>query len=168
MSKTLHDTIKNLKCNIKVGAINGSSFFFCSKAPRLYKDIDKIEEKATIQNKKKIKQLKTRLDNLDTIYTRITNSAIKNPVKYGQKWLEQRLRALEKIKAKEQKELPIKISVIKENMNIPLLKRQVVEIHEGISVDEQPCKVIYVKGVETGAYWSVYEYEKRRNKVWFK
>lgn len=168
MSKTLHDTIKNLKCNIKVGAINGSSFFFCSKAPKLYKDIDNIEEKMLKQNKKKIVQYQTRLKNLDSIYKRITDLAIKNSVKHGDKWLEQRLRALEKNKAKEQQELPMKISVIKENMKIPLLKRQVVEIHEGISVDEQPCKVIYVKGVETGAYWTIKEYEKRGGSVWYK
>ena len=174
MSKTLRETLKDIPrdYNVKIGAVEGSSFFYCSKVSQFSKDLNKIEKKLILQLKKKIKQTEERLANIDKIYDIQIEQAHKNSIKKhhsDRKWLAKRLQTLQENKDKELYQLPRKLKALNHDLVSPLYDREVVEIVNGISPDEQPCKIIYIKGHETGACWTVNEYEKKGNtQTWFK
>ena len=159
MPKTLLETLnktKFQKVNVKIGSKQGSSFFYCGSGsnaiPHISKKIDGTMLRQA-QNRKKL--LINRLTNLDKIYQDRINKAIKSgKVKNKEKYIAE----VEILKERERKVLPTKISEIEYDISVRLLDRPVQEIVDGISPDEKPCKIIYIKGHEIGKYWTVKEY----------
>ena len=164
MKKTLNELLqdkKYQKTNIKVGSKSGSSFWYCGKGNLAYSlpEIKKAREKLLRQSKGNVHQLKYRLANLDKIY----EESIKKITKKRKiKDMEEYLKQCEIRKERERLLLPKKIASYEYDVATDLLDRPVMEIVEGISQDEKPCWIIYVKGNEKGNYWTIAEYNKRR------
>lgn len=162
MSRTLEQlllTKKYRNVNVKIGSKNGSSFWYCGKGHLAIPEIRKIKTQLKRQSHKTLADLKERLENLDDIYEQTfeiakTNPRIKSIVAYE--------KTLMKRKEIEKKKLPIKIASVEYDIAVSPLDREVLEIVEGISPDEKPCWIIYIKGNEKGSYWTVEEYKKRR------
>ena len=162
MKKTLIELLqdkKYQKTNIKVGSKSGSGFWYCGKGDKAFSipDIKKIRERLLKQSKGLLKQLQNRLLNLDSIYDKTLERA-KNKVKDYDKYAQ-------RINIKRERErvmLPKKIVSVEYDIATNLFDRPVQEIVEGISPDEKPCWIIYIKGNEKGAYWTIAEYTKRR------
>ena len=104
--------------------------------------------------------LNRRLKNLDKIYDDIIEKAKARETKDFDKYL---LKLLKK-KNSEKSSLPKKIASVEYDIATHLLDRPVMEIVEGISPDEKPCWIVYVKGNENGDYWTVKEYEKKNKR----
>ena len=112
------------------------------------------------QSKNTLALLNRRLKNLDKIYDDIIEKAKAREVKDFDKYLFKLL----KKKNSEKSSLPKKIASVEYDIATHLLDRPVMEIIEGISPDEKPCFIIYVKGNENGDYWTVKEYEKKNKR----
>ena len=159
MPKTLQEILDKNKfqnVNVKIGSKQGSSFFYCGSGSNAISHIVKKIDSAMLrqaQNRKKL--LTNRLTNLDKIYQDRINKAIKSGrVKNKEKYIAD----VEKLKEHERKVLPTKISEIEYDISVRLLDRPVQEVVDGISPDEMPCKIIYIKGHEIGKYWTIKEY----------
>lgn len=159
MPKTLQEALSKNKfqsVNVKIGSKQGSSFFYCGSGSNAISHISKKIDSAMLrqaQNRKKL--LTNRLTNLDKIYQDRINKAIKSGrVKNKEKYIAD----VEKLKEHERKVLPTKISEIEYDISVRLLDRPVQEVVDGISPDEMPCKIIYIKGHEIGKYWTIKEY----------
>lgn len=148
--------------NVKIGSQSGSSFFYCGKCSSaittLTTSVNALMKK---RMKDEIKRLQERLDNLDEIYRKrleltIAEGKVQDIEKYQRKQ--------EKMKAQERISIPQEIAIRKEEVEIPLLEREVVEIVNGISPDERPCKIIYIKGHEKGAYWTIDEFIHKKGR----
>lgn len=163
--KTLSELLKEKRyknVNLKIGSASGSSFWFCGKNTPLYlaHELKLAQEKCVRQNKRNLVLLEKRLNNLDEIYAENLKKAKKDKRKnfeiYKQK--------MEIRKRNELKQLPKKIKSIQEDIDTHLLDREIKEIVRGICVEEQPCYIVYVKGGEKGAYWTIKEYNDKRDK----
>lgn len=162
MKKTLNDLLqdkKYQKANIKVGSKSGSSFWYCGKGNLAYSlpEINKAREKLLRQSKGMLFQLQYRQKHLDKIYDETLKKAKKKV-----KDFEEYKKKLEVKKERERLSLPKKIASVEYDIATTLLDRPVQEVVYGISPDETPCWIIYVKGNEKGAYWTIAEYNKRR------
>lgn len=163
MNKTLKQLLhekKYQKVNVKIGSKSGSSFFYCGKAQTIWSfpDIKREREKLLRQSHKLKNALLKRLNNLDKIYEETYYKAKKRGIKNEPLYLKK----LTKQKENERKKLPQKIESVQYDIDTPLLDRPVLEIVKGISVDESPCYIVYIKGNERGNYWTIQEYMKRR------
>ena len=162
--KTLNDILHQSKykdCNVKIGSKGGSSFYYCGKANPLYSIplLKNIWKNLLEQNIKAKENLEKRLANLDNIYIERFNLS----KKYARN-LTDLQKKLDKDKKYEQVIIPKKIASIQYDIDTPILKRPIKEISLGISPDEKPCWIIYVKGNEKGNYWTIKEYNcKRKN-----
>lgn len=162
MKKTLIELLedkKYQKANIKVGSKSGSSFWYCGKGSVACSipDIKKMNGRLLKQSKGTLYQLIYRQEHLDELYEEIFNKAKKKV-----KDIEEYKRKLEIKKERERLSLPKRIASVEYDIATPLLNREVREIVYGISPDESPCWIIYVKGNEKGFYWTIEEYNKRR------
>lgn len=158
MKKTLRELLqekKYQKCNVKIGSNKGSSFWYCGKVDNQISlpTIRKIREQLLSQSKSVLKQLNYRLNNLDKIYEKTIQEAKKKNLKN----IENHIKKLLITKERERQLLPKKIKSVEYDIDTPLLDRQVVEVVEGISPDEKPCWVVYIKGNERGWYWTIQE-----------
>ena len=165
MSKTLGTLLKERKyqnCNVKIGSKGGSGFWYCSKASQYHSTplINMERESLIRQSKNTLALLNRRLKNLDKIYDDIIEKAKARETKDFDKYL---LKLLKK-KNSEKSSLPKKIASVEYDIATHLLDRPVMEIVEGISPDEKPCFIIYVKGNENGDYWTIKEYEKKNKR----
>lgn len=165
MKKTLSEVLHRpniSRINVKVGAINGTGFFYCGKGYNAFYSLNtKINQQIVNQNKRTIAMLEDRLTHLDENYEkRIANSIKNKKVRNVEKYLKDMAKEKEHMRVK----IPQDIDKLKQFMDIHLLDRKVVEIRDGISPDEKPSKVIYVEGWEKGEFWTVKEYEHRRKK----
>lgn len=163
MKKILNEILKDKKyqkTNIKVGSKSGSGFWYCGKGNLAYSlpEIKKARERLLKQSKGTLYQLQFRQSHLDEIYV----ETLKKAKKKGIKNLEEYQKKLNINKERERALLPKKIASIEYDVAIGLLDRPVMEVVEGISPDEKPCWIIYVKGNEKGSYWTIAEYNKRR------
>lgn len=167
-NKTLESVLKNLNCNIKVGSKQGSSFFYCGTIGGLYHDLDKVEQTLNAYNNGLIKALEQRLKSINSIYKERFENWVdrcnKTKIYLTEQDKEKEWAKLTELKEKEKLSIPRKIEAIRKHLNKPLLERNVLEMVDGISVDEKPCKIIYVSGHEKGAYWTINEYAKVKNK----
>lgn len=162
MKKTLIELLqepKYQKCNIKVGSKSGTSFWYCGKGQLDFSlpAIKKARSSLLKQNHSMLYQLQYRLTNLDKLYDSLLKSnrkKVKNFAEYERKMNIKRER--------ERAMLPKKIASAEYDIATHLLDRQVCEVIYGICPDETPCWIIYVKGNEKGAYWTIAEYNKRR------
>lgn len=151
------------RVNVKIGSKQGSSFFYCGKGCEAVAALEKtITQSMRKQMNKAKKNSETRLANLDELYEeRFTKTLqerkIKNPDLYYQN--------LMATKERERVSLPKKIADYDYCIRTHLLDRPVLEIVDGISPDEKPCKIIYIKGRERGAYWTIEEYNKKHRKA---
>lgn len=166
MKKTLIETLKDTKyqkANIKVGSKSGSSFWYCGKGNVAYSlpEIKKARERLLRQSKGTLFQLQYRQKHLDEIY----DDTLKKAKKKGVKNFEEYKTKLNIKKERERALLPKKIASVEYDIAIDLVNRPVQEVVFGISPDEKPCWIIYVKGNEKGAYWTIAEYNKRRKIV---
>lgn len=166
MKKTLIELLKETKyqnANIKVGSKSGSSFWYCGKGNLAYSlpEIKKARERLLKQSKGTLTQLQYRLNHLDKIY----DDTLKKAKKKGVKNFEEYKKNLNIKKERERALLPKKIASLEYDIAIDLVNRPVQEVVFGISPDEKPCWIIYVKGNEKGAYWTIAEYNKRRKMV---
>ena len=150
------------RVNVKIGSKQGSSFFYCGKGCEA---IAALEKSITVSMRKQMRKMKDnaekRLANLDEIYEErftkaLQEKKIKDPNTYYQN--------LMATKERERISLPKKIKEYDYCIITHLLDRPVLEIVDGISPDEIPCKIIYVKGRERGAYWTIKEYAKKHRK----
>ena len=157
--KTLREVLEQgiyQKVNVKVGSKQGSSFFYCGKGKYAVFEISKkIQKEMKAQIAQQKRNLENRLLNLDKIYQEKKESAlkdgkIKNVAEY--------IKALDKSYKKEKQKLPLDIVAREWELSVPLLDRPVEEVVMGISPDEYPCKIIYIKGHELGKYWTIAEY----------
>ena len=165
MSKTLRELLKEKKyqeCNIKVGSKGGSSFWYCGKVlPYLTVPlINEEREKLLEQSKRTLKLVENRIKNLDKIYERIINENKGKHKNDYDKWLAKTIKKREN----ERKQLPKRKARVEYDIAIHLLDRPVLEVVEGISPDEKPCWIVYVKGEENGDYWTIKEYEKKNKR----
>ena len=165
MSKTLGTLLKERKyqnCNVKIGSKGGSGFWYCSKADQFHSTplINTERELLIRQSKNTLALLNRRLKNLDKIYDDIIEKAKARKTKDFDKYLFKLL----KKKNSEKSSLPKKIASVEYDIATHLLDRPVMEIVEGISPDEKPCYIIYVKGMERGQYWTIKEYLNKRKK----
>ena len=166
MSKTLRQILEEKKiknCNVKIGSKEGSSFWYCGKAKLLYSEpiLNEINLELIRQDKTLLKEWKYRYDHLDHIYENIIKQA-KEDIRNGNKKVKDfnaYVKTLMDKKEKERKRLPIRIKDIKKDIEVHILNRKVEEIVKGISPDEHPCWVIYIKGYEKGKYWTIKEFE---------
>ena len=164
MKKTLNELLKEKRyknVNLKIGSVSGSSFWFCGKnSPYTIRhELKEAQDKCLKQNKRNLGLLKERLRNIDKIYANNLEKA-----KGKRKDFEKYKKELEIKKQRELKQLPKKIKSIMEDIETNLLDREVREVVRGICVEEQPCYVVYVKGGEKGPYWTIKEYNDKRNK----
>jgi len=165
MSKTLGTLLKEKKyqnCNVKIGSKGGSGFWYCSQASQYHSiPLINMERESLIrQSKNTLALLNRRLKNLDKIYDDIIENAKAREIKDFDKYLFKLL----KKKNSEKSSLPKKIASVEYDIATHLLNRPVMEIVEGISPDEKPCWIVYVKGNENGDYWTVKEYEKKNKR----
>lgn len=163
MSKTLGTLLKERKyqnCNVKIGSKGGSGFWYCGKGELTF-SLPAISQANVTTHKQTLKALlalQNRLDNLDLVYQEIYQKAKKKGIKNEKQYLEQlRIR-----QERERVSLPKKIASLTYDASIMLIDRPVREVVYGISPDEKPCWIIYVKGNEKGNYWTIAEYNKRR------
>lgn len=162
MKKTLNDLLqekKYQKTNIKVGSKSGSSFWYCGKGDIAYAipEIEKARKRTLKQVKGTLYQLKYRQEHLDEVYNEILKQAKKKKIKNFDEYE----RKLNIKKERERLLLPKKIKNVQYDVDTTLLDRPVKEIVYGISPDEVPCWIIYVKGNEKGYYWTIAEYKKK-------
>lgn len=164
MKKTLSELLtedkRYTKVNVKIGSRNGSSFWYCGKGNPIY-SIPAIRNARTNllrQSKGILCQLEYRLKNLDKIYQETLINSRKRKMKNREDYEKK----LEIKKQREKITLPKKIASVQNDIDTHLLDRQVMEVVNGLSPDEKPCLIIYVKGNEKGAYWTIAEYNKRR------
>lgn len=155
--KTLNEVLKSCKDNVKVGSYSGSSFYYCGKGGNVaiatLKGLNRDIKKTNIKTKL---SLEYRLANLDKIYEK----QIKEQIKSGKvKDVKQYKESMMKQKERERKHLPTKIASYEYDIATHILNRPLVEMRNGISPDEKPCKIIYVKGNEKGKYWTIKEYQ---------
>lgn len=165
MKKTLSEVLHRpniSKINVKVGAINGSGFFYCGKGYNAFYALKtQINQELVRQNNRNIALMENRLKNLDENYAKRIKNSIKNKkVKNVEKYLKDMEKEKEHMKVK----IPQDIAKIQQYLNTHLLDREVVEMRDGISPDEKPCKIIYVDGWEKGEYWTISEYNKKKGK----
>ena len=153
---------KYQKTNIKVGSKNGSSLWYCGKGNLAYSlpEIKRARTDLLQQSKGVLHQFQYRLEHLDEIYEEMFAKARKGKIKVKDydKFVESQL----KRKEREKVLIPKKMELVRYDISTHLLDREVKEVVEGISPDEKPCWIIYVKGSERGRYWTIKEYEKRR------
>lgn len=162
MKKTLNDLLKEKKyqkTNIKVGSKSGSRFWYCGKGDIAYSlpEIEKARKRTLKQVKGTLYQLKYRQEHLDEVYAEILKQAKKKNIKNFSEYE----RKLNIKKERERLLLPKKIKNVQYDVDTTLLDRPVKEIVYGISPDEVPCWIIYVKGNEKGSYWTIAEYKKK-------
>lgn len=165
MSKTLRTLLKERKyqnCNVKIGSKGGSGFWYCGKASQYHSTplINMERESLIRQSKNTLALLNRRLKNLDRIYDDIIENAKARETKDFDKYLFKLL----KKKNSEKSSLPKKIASVEYDIATHLLDRPVLEVSKGISPDENPSFIIYVKGNENGDYWTVKEYEKKNKR----
>ena len=163
MKKTLNEILQDTKyqkANIKVGSKSGCGFWYCGKGNIAYSlpEIKKARERLLKQSKGTLYQLQYRQSHLDEIYAETLNKAKKKGIKNFEGYQKE----LNIKKERERALLPKKIASIEYDIAIDLVNRPVQEVVAGISPDEKPCWIIYVKGNEKGAYWTIAEYNKRR------
>lgn len=163
--KTLIELLREVKyqnANVKIGSKSGSSFWYCGKGNFAFSlpAIRKAREISLKKNYKILNDLKQRLNNLDLIYQKIYQAANKKGIKDKKQYFEK----LKKRQEAEKVSLPRKIASVEYDIATHLLDRPVREVVYGISPDETPCWIIYVKGNENGAYWTIKEYEKKHKK----
>lgn len=163
IKKTLEELLqesKYNKCNVKIGSKQGSSFWYCGKGNLTFSlpEIKKARIKTLAQNKKNMKSLIYRLEHLEEIY----EETIRQAKKKGIKRFDEYVNNLMKCKEREYKLLPKRIESYQYDIDTHLLDRPVLEVVYGISPDEKPCWIIYVKGNEKGAYWTIEEYNKKK------
>ena len=171
MSRTLNELLNGniyQRINVKIGSYKGNSFFYCGKGrdciPTLTRSIDRITKKRL---RMETEHLEERLNNLDKIYENRLKETIKRVNTSKSKRyvnINKVKEDLEKAKARELKKLPKEIEIRKQELQVHLLDREVVEVIEGICPDEKPCRIIYIKGHEKGAYWTIDEYENKTGK----
>lgn len=167
MSKTLREVLltnRFKKCNVKIHSIDGSSFWYCGigDSEISFPLIEKENISTRKTSRAVLERLKYRLENLDKIYEKEANKRIRKGLV---KNVEVYLQMVEKRKEIEREELPKRIEDIRYDIHHDLLDRPVVEIFEGISPDEAPCYIIYVKGNEKGFYWTVEEHARKHKKI---
>lgn len=163
--KTLRDLLeepKYRKVNVKIGSIKGSSFWYCGKGDKLFAlpEIQKARKKTLAQNQHQKARLLDRLKNLDEYYELAIAKQLKKGAKNPQVYVEK----MNKKKERERLSLPKLIALVQEDIDIHLLDRPVKAIYDGVSPDEKPCYIIYVKGMERGQYWTIKEYLAKRKK----
>lgn len=166
LSNYLYELAKKKDINVKIGCSGGSSFFYCHKlTPNSLVVIDKKYDYHKGKSIKLLKQCEYKLEHLDEIYDDIIVKALKNAEKdrvNGKKINEEEFIKRKLIaKENERKRLPKVIGELKYNIEHSFLNREVKEVVDGISPDEQPCKIIYIKGYERGDYWTLKEYAKK-------
>ena len=160
LSKRL-ETLKDKGLNVKIGSIGGSSFWYCHPLDdTTTNEIKRLKPIYLNRNTKNLERDTCRLENIDTIYEKETKEFInKGKIKDIRKYLKDR----EKQKAQEIIRLKQEIEYLNFCIKVPLfLDREVLEVVDGISPDEIPCKIIYVKGCEKGPYWTLKEYANKR------
>lgn len=166
--KKLKNVLKELPNGsyVKIGSSQGVSFFYCDKIKskeRLLKDLDEIDFNYIQTYKKRLLNYKHRLDNLEEIYNqKIVEYCLhhKDAEKIDEYVAKQKVK-----KAKEKESLPNKILSLsaKIHKHTHILERNVIDVRKGISPDEPNCTIIYINGIEKGAYWTVKEYQDRKN-----
>lgn len=162
MKKTLQSLLeqnKFKKVNVKIGSKGGSSFWYCGKANPIYSLPALKTIRATLLKRthKEIENLKYRYDHIDEIYAKNIEDA-KERVKDFEAYKKRMVIR----KQNEIVNIPKKIASLEYDVATKLVDRPVLEVVEGISPDEKPCFVVYVKGNEKGAYWTIKEFNKRR------
>lgn len=155
---------KYQKANLKIGSKSGSSFWYCGKGKLkvCMPEIRLVRKKLLKQCKGLLYQSQYRLEHLDEIYE--VNIKLAKQ-KYKEKKIKDFDAYLKKMELKKKREiamLPKKIKSLENDIKTDLFEREVVEVVFGVSPDEKPCWIIYVKGNEKGAYWTIAEYTKRR------
>ena len=162
MKHTLHEILNKteiLRGNVKIGSVNGTSFFYCGKGhSAMYQIKTKINSEMMKQSDENIYALEYRLRHLDEICEERIDFALKHRVVKSKEKLIERAY---KDKEKERKVLPHKIEIAKALKDTHLLDREVVEIRQGTCPDEEPCKIIYIKGFERGRYWTIKEFQRK-------
>ena len=163
--KTLYQQLKELnkgEMNVKIGSKQGISFFYCGSVKKSFTSIEKeLEEhtKKSVAKKKRIAE--NRLKNIDKIYEESIKKAFaERNIKDKEKYIQIRMLA----KEKEKRNLPKLIKGYEYDLSTKLYDRPVQEVVNGVSPDEKPCKIIYIKGHEQGDFWTIKEYEKAHKK----
>ena len=164
MKQTLRELLNDKKyqdTNIKVGSKSGTSFFYCGKGDKAYSipAIRNARENLLKQIKVHYDSLTYRYKHLDKIYEETYEKARSEKRKV--KDFEAYHKKMEIRKERERISLPKKIKNFQYDLDTHLLDRPVQEVVYGISPDEKPCWIIYIKGNEVGAYWTIKEYLKR-------
>lgn len=165
--KDLLNEKKYQKVNVKIGSKQGSCFWYCGEGD-LALSLPEINNANIIhkeRSKNKLEQLKYRLEHLDKIYEAIIEETrqrmIKNPKKCKVKDFDKYVKKTLKTKELERASLPKKIESVCWDIETDFLDRPVQEVVKGISPDEAPCYIIYVKGNEKGNYWTIKEYKDK-------
>ena len=147
--------------NVKVGSKSGSSFWYCGKAGKgCLKDIERAYTYTLPQSKVVLRNLEKRLEHLDEIYEGHINQAMKRHENSTEKKMNNYLKMINAKWKEEKVWLPKKIKSVQNDLATHFLDRTVVEVVKGISPDEEPCYVVYVKGNERGRFWTIKEYQK--------
>lgn len=148
------------KVNVKIGSIGGSSFWYCHALTNSsLREIERHYKKHLVRSIRFKKDREYRLEHLDEIYEQEIVKTLQNKrrtIVNEEKFIANELLR----KESERKRLPIDIKHFEFDIENSFLERQVVEIVDGICQDENPCKIIYVKGYERGEYWTLKEYAK--------
>ena len=177
--------------SIKVGACDGSGFFYCDNLTKnTPKIIEFIGNRYLESAKKNLEETKNYFENFDTIweerFAKMNLVKDKNwrekviedvPIKQRaekRKYLEKKLKDLPKaIKQKkeqmelEKKQLPHEIKRLEKYIAtfVPMLERKVVDKYDAISPDEKDTIIVRISGDERGKYWLITEYQDRNKKV---
>ena len=168
MKKTLNEILHDKKyksVNLKIGSKQGSSFWYCGSGSLLYTipTIKKVRVSTLAQLHRALSSYEYRRDNLDKIYDETLELAKQRekPIKDFEKYKSNLMRK----KENERKRLPKLIKQVQSDIDTHLLDREVQEIIKGISPDEKPCYIIYIKGTEKGSYWTIQEFLKRHKEL---
>ena len=163
INKTLGELLqeeKYQKCNLKIGSKGGSSFWYCGSGKLSYAlpQIEKAFESVKRNNMAVLNKLHYRYKHIDKIYNDLFKE--KEKAKEPLEFEKYKTRMLRK-KEKEIEDYPNKVASLEYDIENGFLGRPVLEVLKGISRDEDPCYIVYVKGNEKGAYWTIKEYLKR-------
>ena len=163
LNKVLHTLLKSKVDAVKIGCKGGSGLWYCAKlTTKSFTEIEHENKKINAREEKEMKKCQNKFDNLDQLYEDAINRWLTNPrnVKKSETKKTQFINSQMKAKERARKSLPNRIEKIKKDLESPFLDRQVVEVVDSISPDEPNTKIIYIKGYESGNYWTIKEFTK--------
>lgn len=165
LNSVLHTLSRNKGISVKIGSKGGSGLWYCAKlTAHTHNDIDLENKTIRARETRLLNQLKEKMADLDKWYEKKIAKWLENPRNKKKSETKKQTFINDQLKLKEsdRERIPTQIKELEYDIASSFLNRPVVEIVDGISLDEPNTKVIYIKGFERGDYWTIKEYTRAK------